>query len=222
MDENTKKRVLEIIKKCIDETVYDEVKQIPARLQAKQEELNKTKSQKNQDAHDALFGKDDEEMSYKLHLHEIEENPKITPDELIQFEKDFKSRFPGISFDKQIGYGQNGQIVNFPMINGQKDAVASGKINIGQEIIGFSMSLIDGLKIKSVSNDGFQKGFEINKETKDVFGKLLNLYEEVFKQRFNEIINPNEDSSADTSTLGVAPDVAPTATMPAPAPAAAI
>lgn len=220
MDEVTKKHVLEIIKKSIDEVVYDEMKKMPGRLQAKQEELKKTKSQRAQDAHEALFGKEDEEVNYKVRLHENEERPKITTEELSNFEKEFKSRFPNILFDKQTGIGQNGQIVDFPIIKGQKDAVASGKITIDREVIGFKMSLIDGFKIRSVIENGKPKEFEIKSETKDVFGKILNLYDELFKKRFNEIINPiegEEEIPAATEPAMTAPtETSPEATPPAP------
>jgi len=190
MDENTRKKVIEIIRETIDEVVYDEMRQMPKKLQAKQEEMSKTKAQRAQDAHDALFGKKEEEHNYKLQLHENEEKPKVLANELSQFEKEFKSHFPGISFDKQSG---NGQIVDFPIKDGKTDAITSGTITVGQDKIGFSMSLTNGLKIESVADNGMPKEFEINKDTKDVFGKLLNLYEEVFKKKFNEIINPQEE-----------------------------
>jgi hypothetical protein len=196
MNETERKKVLEIIKQTIDEVVYDEVKKMPLKIQARQEELAKTRAQREQDAHDALFGNENEEMTYKLRLHENEEKPKITTDELINFEKEFKSRFPNISFDKQVAQGQNGQIVDFPIKNGQKDAFTSGKIKIEKNEIQFTMSLINGIKVKSIIEGGRLKEFEINSETKDVFNKLLNLYEELFKKRFNGIINspPNQDN----------------------------
>jgi len=107
MDEVTRKKVLEIIRKSIDEVVYDEMRQMPGRIQARQEELKKTKSQRAQDAHEALFGKEDEEVNYRLRLHEEEDKkPKITTNELSQFEKEFKSRFPDITFDKQNALGK--------------------------------------------------------------------------------------------------------------------
>jgi hypothetical protein len=166
MEETTRKKVLEIIRQAINEVVYDEMKKMPGKLQAKQEEMKKTKAQRAQDAHEAIFGPSDDEWNYKLRLHENEEKPKVTSDELIQFEKEFKGHFPGISFDKQMGPGQNGQIIDFPIKNGQKDAITSGKIAIGKEVIGFSMSLLNGFKIKSVIDGGQLKEFEITKETK--------------------------------------------------------
>ena len=193
MEESARIKVLEIIRKSIDEVVYDEMKKMPGRIQARQEEFKKTKSQRAQDAHDALFGNQEDEISYRLKLHESDARPKITTNELSQFENDFKNRFPDIVFDKQNGIGQNGQIVDFPIKNGKKDAVASGKIIIDNEAIGFTMSLSDGLKIKSTIEGGQIRAFEIEPETKDIFAKLLNLYEELFKKRFNEIINPTED-----------------------------
>jgi len=220
MDEIERKKVLEVIKQSIDEVVYDEIRQMPARLQAKQEELTKTKSQRAQDAHDALFGRDEDEMSYKLRLHESSENPKITTNELDQFQKEFKNRFPGISFDKQIGPGQNGQIVDFPVKNGQKDAVTSGTITVGKDSIKFSMSLLNGVIIKSAIQGGKLKGFEISKESKDTFDKILNLYEEIFKKKFNEIINPTQDATdVAPTTPEVAPMAASTPPPAAPAPA---
>jgi hypothetical protein len=222
MDENTKKKVLEIIRKSIDEVVYDEMRQMPGRLQARQEELKKTKAQRAQEAHEALFGNQEEEMNYKLQLHEAMENPKITPSELDNFEREFKSRFPNIVFEKQNAPGQNGQIVDFPVINEQKDAIASGKITIDKDSIGFSMSLINGFKIRSIIEGGAPKEFEIKSETKDVFGKVLNLYEELFKKRFNEIINPAEEETEDVMPTGEpAPTAEPTAPA-APAPPAPV
>lgn len=222
MDENTKKKVLEIIRKSIDEVVYDEMRQMPGRLQARQEELKKTKAQRAQEAHEALFGNQEEEMNYKLQLHEAMENPKITPSELDNFEREFKSRFPNIVFKKQNAPGQNGQIVDFPVINEQKDAIASGKITIDKDSIGFSMSLINGFKIRSIIEGGAPKEFEIKSETKDVFGKVLNLYEELFKKRFNEIINPAEEETEDVMLTGEpAPTAEPTAPA-APAPPAPV
>lgn len=224
MDEITRKKVLELIRKSIDEVVYDEVKQMPIKMQAKQEEFSKTKAQREQDAHDSLFGKDKEQISYRLNLHESEERPKITTDELEQFEQEFKSRFPEITFDKQIGIGKNGQIVNFPLVDGQIDAVASGKIITDNNSLGFTMSLASGLKIKSIIDNGNVKEFEINKETKDIFGKLLNLYQTLFVERFNKIINPAEEDVVDDMSMTpmeeptVTPDAS-VATAPAPAPA---
>lgn len=218
MDEATRKNVLEIIRKSIDEVVYDEMKKMPGKLQARQEELKKTKSQRAQEAHEALFGKDEEEMNYKLQLHEAIEKPKITPIELDDFEREFKSRFPDIVFDKQIATGQNGQIVDFPIINGRKDAITSGAIKIDKESIGFTMSLSNGFKIRSVIENGIPKEFEIKSETKDVFGKILNLYEELFKKRFNEVINPTEEESAED--LLPAPSAETPPAVPAPAPLA--
>ena len=221
ISESTRKKVLEFIRKSIDEVVYDEVKQMPVRMQAKQDELSKTKAQREQDAHDSLFGKDKEQISYRLNLHESEERPKITTDELEQFEQEFKSRFPEITFDKQIGIGKNGQIVDFPVIDGKTDAVAVGKITIDNNSLGFKMSLASGLKIKSIVDGGNSVDFEINKKTKDIFGKLLNLYEELFKKRFNEIINPAEEEMADDMSMAPMEEpVAPAAPAPAaPAPA---
>ena len=217
MNEAERKKVLEIIRKSIDEVVYDEMKKMPGRLQARQEELKKTKSQRAQDAHDALFGKDDEEMNYKLQLHEMIEKPKITPNEFDDFEREFKSRFPNIVFNKQTAPGQNGQIVDFPIINEQKDAITSGIITIDKESIGFSMSLSNGFKIRSVIENGAPKEFEIKSETKDAFGKILNLYEELFKKRFNEIINPTEEEDAEEMMPTQEPAaVASTATTPVP------
>jgi len=219
MDEVARKKVLEIIRKSIDEVVYDEMRQMPGRIQARQEEFKKTRSQRAQDAHEALFGKEDEEVNYRLSLHEEEDKkPKITTNELSQFEKEFKSRFPDITFDKQNAPGQNGQIVDFPIINGKKDAVASGKIIIDKETVGFTMSLSDGFKIKSTIENGKPKEFEIKSETKDVFGKILNLFDELFKKKFNEIINPIKEPAADTIAApeGGVPPVA--AAAPAPAP----
>lgn len=198
MDENTRKKILEIIRNTINEVVYDEMKQVPKKLQAKQEEMKKTKAQREQDAHDALFGKKDEEMTNKLRLHESEEKPKITMNELGEFEKEFKSHLPNIVFDKQIGLGKSGQIVDFPVKNNQKDAITSGKIINDKNAIGFSMSLSNGLKIKSIVKNGKLIEFEIDKETKDLFGKLLNLYEEIFKKRFNDIINPAKETEDST------------------------
>ena len=205
MEETVKKKVLELIKQSIDEVVYDEVKQIPARLKAKHEEQTKTKAQRDQDAHNALFGSKDDEISFRIRLHESNDKPTITSEELNQFENEFKSRFPGISFDKQVGAGKNGQIVDFPVISGQNDAVTSGKIISEKDVLSFTMSLSNGLKIASVIINGRPKPFEINKSTKDIFGKMLNLYEKLFKERFNQIINPSSQ---------------PEASPPAPAPAA--
>jgi len=212
MDEVTRKKVLEIIKKSLDEVVYDEMRRVPETIKKRQEEIKKTKSQRAQDAHDALFGKD-EEMNYKLKLHEGQENPKITTNELEQFDKEFKSRFPGISFEKQPG---NAQIVGFPIKNGQKDAITSGKITTGESEIGFTMSLINGFKINSIIEGGKIKPFEIKKETKDVFGKILNLYEEIFKKRFNDIINPTEQSGEEELEMGENPPSAPPTATPQP------
>jgi hypothetical protein len=226
MDENTRKKVLEIIKKSIDEVVYDEMRQLPGRLQAKQEELKKTKAQREQDAHEALFGGKQDEMNYRLQLHEAIETPKITPSELDDFEREFKSRFPNIVFEKQNAPGQNGQIVDFPVINEQKDAITSGKITIDKDSIGFTMSLINGFKVRSIIEGGIPKEFEIKSETKDIFGKILNLYEELFKKRFNEIINPaaedtEEMMSTETPTSTETPAVAvPPAPSTPPAPVA--
>lgn len=210
MDEVTKQKVLEIIKGTIDEVVYDEMRQMPKRLQAKQEEMSKTKAQRAQDAHDALFGTKEEEHNYKLQLHENEERPKISGDELNQFEKEFKGHFPGISFNRQNG---NGQIVDFPVKDGKTDATTSGIITVEQEKIGFTMSLSNGFKIKSLVENGKPKEFNINKDTKDVFGKILNLYEETFKKKFNEIINPSEEVGAgeeagEIPTAPLAPPIA--------------
>lgn len=216
MDEITRKKVLEIIRKSIDEVVYDEMRQMPGRIQARQEEAKKTKAQRAQDAHEALFGKEEEEMNYKLNLHEAEEKPKITTDELEQFQKEFKSRFPDITFDKQNAPGQNGQIVDFPIVNGKKDAVASGKIILDKEMLGFTMSLSDGFKIKSVIEGGKPKEFEIKPETKDAFGKVLNLYDELFKKRFNEIINPTGEGGVE-EPVG-AEEMMPPAQLPAETP----
>jgi hypothetical protein len=226
MNETERKKVLEIIKQTIDEVVYDEVKKMPLKIQARQEELTKTKAQREQDAHDALFGNENEEMTYKLRLHENEEKPKITTDELVNFEKEFKSRFPNISFNKQIAQGQNGQIVDFPIKNGQKDAFTSGKIKLEKDEIQFTMSLIDGLKIKSVVEGGKIKAFEISSETKDVFNKLLNLYEELFKKRFNEIINATSNELESEPEVGemqpASPQPSPQAPAPVPTPPPAV
>lgn len=211
MDDITRKKVLEIIKRTIDEVVYDEIKQMPKRLQAKQEEMNKTKAQRAQDVHEALFGKKEEEHNYKLQLHENEERPKISADELSQFEKEFKGHFSGISFDRQRG---NNQIIDFPVKDGKTDAVTSGTITVGQQKIGFTMSLSNGFKIKSAIEQGQPKEFEISKDTKDVFGKILNLYEETFKKKFNEIINPSEEAGAGEEA-GEVP-AAPAAVSPVP------
>lgn len=200
MEELERRKIIEIIRTSIDEVVHDEIKKRPEQERKRQEEFTKTKAQREQDAHDAIFGKEDEEMSYKLRLHESEEIPKITANELEQFEKEFKSRFPNIIFDKQTGIGKNGQIVDFPVKNGQKDAISSGRISIGKESIGFSMSLSDGFKIRSLIESGKPKMFKITSETKDVFGKLLNLYEEIFSKRFNEIINSDEDDLTNPTT----------------------
>ena len=217
MDENTKKKVLEIIRKSIDEVVYGEIKKVPQRIKASQEEIKKTKAQRDLDAHNALFGNKEEEISYRLRLHESEERPKINPNELDEFQKEFKSRFPGISFDKQVGNGKNGQLVDFPVKGGQKDAFASGKILIGDQSMAFSMSLLNGFKIRNLIVNGEQKPFEIRKETKDVFGKILNLYEELFKKRFNEIINPvNAEEQGETPNAQEAGQAQAT-TTPAPA-----
>jgi len=209
VDEITKKKLLEIIRACIDEVVYDEMRQLPEKLKTRQEEIKKTKAQRAQDAHDALFGTE-EEIRYKLRLHETNERPRISSKEFQQFEKEFKNRFPGISFKKQLGPGQNGQIVDFPIRNGQKDAITSGEITIGDEAIGFTMSLLNGFKIKNIIENGNLKTFEINKETKDVFGKILNLFEEIFKEKFNQILNPSENTEDKATT----PVPAPTATPP--------
>jgi len=206
MDETIRKKVLEIIRGTIDEVVYDEMRQMPKKLQAKQEEMKKTKAQRAQDAHDALFGSKEEEHNYKLRLHEGEEKPKISADELNEFEKEFKGHFPGISFDKQIGLGKNGQIVDFPTKDGKTDAVTSGTISIGQNKIGFTMSLANGFKIRSITEQGNPKEFEISKDTKDVFGQILNLYEETFKKKFNEIINPTD--AGEVESMQTAPQVA--------------
>lgn len=218
MNETERKKVLEIIKQTIDEVVYDEVKKMPLKIQARQEELAKTKAQREQDAHDALFGNENEEMTYKLRLHENEEKPKITTDELVNFEKEFKSRFPNISFNKQIAQGQNGQIVDFPIKNGQKDAFTSGKIKLEKDEIQFTMSLIDGLKIKSIIEGGRIKDFEISSETKDIFSKLLNLYEELFKKRFNEIINATSNELESEPEVGEMQPASPQPSPQAPAP----
>lgn len=231
MEENIKKQILEIIRETINEIVYDEMKQMPSRLEAKQNEMKKTKAQMAQDAHDALFGifgsPEDDGISYRLKLHESENKPRVSSNELEAFETEFKGHFPGISFDKQVGGGKNGQIVDFPLSNGQKDAVTSGVITIGQEKIGFSMSLLNGFRIKSIIENGQPKSFEIKKETKDAFSKILNLYDTVFKEKFNGIINPSGETGEQPGEVMAPPAAAPTpeatpAPEAAPAPAPAV
>ena len=223
MEENIRKKILEIIRETINEMVYDEMKQMPSRLEAKQDELKKTKAQMAQDAHDALFGifgsPEDDGISYRLKLHESENKPRVSSNELESFETEFKGHFPGISFDKQVGGGKNGQIVDFPLNNGQKDAVTSGVITIGQEKIGFSMSLLNGFRIKSIIENGQPKSFEIKKETKDAFSKILNLYDTVFKEKFNGIINPAGEAGEEAGESTIPPVDANAPALPAATPA---
>lgn len=190
-----KEQLIKIIRDTINNIVYKDYKEMPKRLSLKREEMKKTTAQKEMDVHEALFGKEEDGVSYRLHLHE-NNKPKITTSELNNFEKEFKNRFPNVIFDMQNGNGSNGQIVDFPVINDVVDAVSSGKIIVEKESIKFIMSLVDGLKIQSEIINGKPKLFEINSETKDVFSKLLNLYEELFKNRFNQIINPVQDDAS--------------------------
>ncbi|MFA5068181.1 MAG: hypothetical protein WC466_09160 [Candidatus Izemoplasmatales bacterium] len=201
MEENIRKQIIELIRKSINEVVYDEIKKMPQRLHQRQEEIKKTKSQREQDAHDALFGKNDEEISYRINIRESEEKPKISVSELEQFKNDFISRFPNVSFYKQNGPKQNGQIVDFPIIKGKKDAFASGKITFDKDEIGFTMSIVDGLKIVNVYDENKLIPFEIRNETKDVFSKMLNLYEQIFKKKFNDIVNSSTEEVASTDEI---------------------
>ena len=161
MEESTKQKVLEIIRKAIDEVVYDEMKQMPERLKFKQEEIKVSRAQREQQVHDDLFGKKEDDWTYKLNLHEAEKKPTITSSELSNFEKDFKQHFPGIYFEKQIGVGKSGQIVDFPQRNGENDAISSGKIVVGQESIGFNMSLLNGVEVFSLKNGSEILPFEL-------------------------------------------------------------
>ena len=216
MEENIRKKVLEIIRDSINETVYEQMKNLPEVLKTKQEELKKTKAQRDIDAHEALFGREDNKFQYRLNLREGVEKikPRITSAELSDFESNAKKQFPEISFDKQR---TNGQIVSFPLASGKVDAVASGKITAkGGQSINFTMSLLNGFNVKS-SNDMNSKGFEINNETKDMFSKMLNFYDTVFKEKFNGIINPSDESGEPpTQEPGIAP--APPLGMEPPAP----
>ena len=188
MDEKTKSKVLEIIRNAINEIVYDEVKRMPETIQKKQTELKKTKSQKEQDVHDALFGSKDVEYTRRIRLRENSERPSITTMELDNFEKELVSRMPNVVLHKQVGQGQNGQIVNFPIKKGQKDAVCIGTLKFEQNSFDFLMSLTDGLTIKTPIHKGVQIPFQIDDKTKDVFSKLFNLYKELFKKRFEEVV----------------------------------
>ena len=68
--------------------------------------------------------------------------------------RDVRDRMPGLC-DRSLQ-------IRYESLNGQKDAVASGTITINQQVIGFSMSIQSGLKIKSIIIDGVSKEFEIN------------------------------------------------------------
>jgi hypothetical protein len=192
MDEITRKKVIEIIKNSIDEVVYDKIKQLPEKQKVRQDELNRTKAQRSQDVHNALFGSEDEQMVYKIKLHESNEKPKVTTVELDSFKQEMKGHLDGI--DLIFYNGINGQIVDFPVKNRETDATCYGKITVNKNSLLFSMSLLNGLKIKSVVENGNIKEFEISKSTKVIFDKMLNLYEEVFKEKFSEIINPTDES----------------------------
>jgi hypothetical protein len=208
MDKIIKEKLLKIIRDSINETVYEEMKRLPEILNTREENYQKTKAQRAQYAHEALFGTEEEQIQHRIHINESTERPKVSQEELEKFESDTKRQFPEISFNKQ---NVNNQIISFPIQDGKTDAVASGTISAkGGEKIGFIMSLLNGFNIVEDNN----KTFEINKDTKDIFGKILNFYETVFKEKFSEIINPKEENGEEGKIEQNA-----TVEEPAPAPA---
>lgn len=186
MEEQGRKQIIELIRKIIDEEAFAELKQMPQRLQQRKEEIKKTKAQREEDAEQALFfGMDkNKEIKNQLKLNEDEQRkPKITKQELEQFEKDFNSHMHGsvTKFDKQL-HG-NKEVVDFPYVNGKPDAFTSGTVSIGSgREITFSMSILNGLKITAAD-------LEITNENKNLLDKLYNLYITIFKTKFGEIIS---------------------------------
>ena len=209
MDENARKKVLEMIRTAIDEMVYDEIRQKPSKDRARQEEIKKTKAQVGNDAHDALFGSEEEQFTHKLNLFESKEKPKISPTESSQFEEELNKSLVkfNVTLIPQKIAGVD-RIISFPRKNNKTDALIFGAANVGNnENLKFSISLLNGLQMNS-------KDIKMDDETKKFIDVITNLYNSTLKEKLSAFTSPKGQDAGEMAPPNAAPEI------PAQAPAA--
>jgi len=180
MNEELKKHIKGIISKTIDELVIEELKKMPEKIKKQQQYDKMTKAQKQDQIDLDLFygGENRKEIDTKIQLKESD-IIKISAMELESFKNDFISHLPGhaVDFDNQIVNGKK-SIASFPYSHGTTDAVVTGRVD---NKITFRMSLKDGFIINA-------NEVKIDDDNKDLFIKLFNLYNTLFKQKFTEFL----------------------------------
>ena len=171
--ELTTEKINKLIEDSINDAAFKRLAKLPEEEKKAQEENAKTKSQRAQDAHDALFGKGE---NFK---YQINENIEVSNSEIETFKEELVKHLIGhsVAFDTQTNNNVK-TIADFRDNNGTIDVVISGRIDNDWT---FAFSLKHGLTIKV-------NFVEITSENKELTSKLYNLYNSVFKTKFSSMI----------------------------------
>lgn len=171
----TSEEIDEVVENAINDAAFKRLSQLPEEAKKELEKKKMTKSQTAKDVDDALFGV---KKTYDEKFN-LRENIDVSNAEIESFKDDLISHLIGhsVSFDIQVNDGVK-TVADFHNSEGTIDASISGQIDNDWL---FTFSLKNGLIIKADS-------VEITNDNKELTSKLYNLYNNVFKTKFAELI----------------------------------